>query len=216
MARMARVVTPIVVAPKRFVAIRMIVLANPGGRHHNFTNQDFQPNGPFWQVSNNFIQWMTVTTNLAASAPAFLDVMGRHFMSRGLTRITFLQGNRDPQALPSDRARSRPAGANAHFAWITYWTSMQDNQNAWSSLARPPGWGGPGGLWQQFLGMCYQDRTPAGWARRPQPGPPYDYHGIVNRGGRVIQGLGAGCLVEGFEVIYDRYLDANGNWVNVP
>jgi hypothetical protein len=173
---------------KKFVAIRMIVL-KPG------------------EDPAAFRDWMTKTNGL-------LDTMGGIFSKDGgaLERITFLQGNKEGLTTPpyprqSDdpaekRKESSTAGANADFAWITYWTSKQANQKAWQTADRPDDWDK---LWKEFLRKCHPrgEFTPS----RPGHGPPYDYLGGVAQEGKdtvVHHGRGAGCLVEGFEVIYDK------------
>ena len=188
-----------------FVAIRMIVL-----------KPDEDP--------EDFEKWMTKETSPGVPpnppAPSFLDEMGKLFKPHGLERITFLRGNNEslkdkrgnhlskpPHPLFSDkpaakRADSTAAGANAHFAWITYWTDKKTNQTAWQKAHRTTAWNQN---WSDFKSKCLSKGD-----SRPQHGPPYDYLGVQGSlpgpGGRPIKhyGRGAGCLVEGFEVIYDK------------
>lgn len=173
----------------QFVAIRMIIL-----------NSD--------ENSADFKDWMT-------TSGGFLDKIGVAFQGKGgLLRIIFLEGNKVAQQSwdESDtRADSTAAGANADFAWITFWTSKEDNTTAWSDSSRPQGWDAD---WSAFKSKCHPkfseptDSHPS----RPLHGPPYDYRGAPgyrfydNQTGRSIthHGKGAGCLVEGFEVIYDK------------
>jgi hypothetical protein len=172
----------------QFVAIRMIVL-DPVG-------------------AGNFEKWMT-------DPDGFLDKMWGYFQP-SLTRITFLKGNKagarqSYQRAGSGRADSTPAGANADYAWITYWTNKQDNQAIWKANNRGanpaldlewyndvPLGSTPDdrGLWNQFLDRCYS-RGDGATSGRPPHGPPYDYRGQFS----TQYGRGAGCLVEGFEVV---------------
>jgi len=172
----------------KFVAIRMIVL-----------DSDRNP--------VKFINWMTQEDGL-------LDKMWKFFHEKVhvLDEIIFLKGNKKKQGFPSgppyprlsqdgagpDRTHSTAAGANADFAWVTCWTSKQANQDAWSNQARPDGWDD---IWNQFRNYwCHR-------GSRPTHGPPYDSVGASglhpDPPGVHIQhhGRGAGCLVEGFEVV---------------
>ncbi len=137
---------------------------------------------------------------------------------RGLKGITFLRGNKRKEGFPSgpphprmsqdgagtDRSDSTAAGANADYAWITCWTSKEINENIWKNDApdaRPAGWDD---IWRQFRDdWCHK-------GSRPMHGPPYDSVGAsgIHRDPPhppnphiEHHGRGAGCLVEGFEVI---------------
>jgi hypothetical protein len=127
---------------------------------------------------------------------------------RGLTGIVFLKGNKDARqsyegAGKADRSESTSAGANADYAWITYWESMEKNKTAWSSSKRSPEWDA---YWQYFKSQCYPRHiTDSDFISRPEHGPPYDYlgaPGYLFTGASIVHhGRGAGCLVEGFEVV---------------
>jgi len=147
-----------------------------------------------------------------------LTAMWNYFSqeNRGLEGITFLRGNKHPDAVQSyqprpPRSGSTPAGANSDYAWITRWASWQDNDNVWKGekVGRPNGWDDDGdtlGLWNRFRGWCHPNDS------RPQHGPSYDsigapgYFFYDKQTKRVIKhvGRGAGSLVEGFEVIWER------------
>lgn len=178
----------------KFVAIRMIAV------DYGKTNDPVQRRA----IRQNFENWMIDT---------FLDEMGVNFQP-GLERITFLRGNKKEKdetdtlgdkpvqsyqnAKPNAsvaRADSTDAGANADFAWITYWTNRGTNRSAWRSQ-RPPAWST---LWSQFRAKC-QQKTHG----RPKHGPPYDsVGGPVASSGNPQFGAGAGSLVEGFEVVWE-------------
>ena len=154
----------------QFVAIRVIVLQREDDKR-------------------GFADWMT-------GDGGFLDHMGGFFRDKGLEKIMFLQGNKEsglteqPYPLKSNESASvTAAGANADFAWITYWTSKDANQAAWQA-ERPPAWVQ---IWKTFMKKCYKKAC-----GRPKHGPPYDFLG--KEPDQI--GHGAGCLVEGFELIY--------------
>jgi hypothetical protein len=179
----------------QFVAIRMIVLKEDG-------------EGP-----EAFEKWMTNRTS--PGKPSFIDAMGAAFQDKGLLRITFLRGNKEKANFPSEepyplqsdvtanpavtslgrpkRKESTAAGANADYAWITYWKSKKDNQNAWKA-ERSDEWYE---IWSAFKAKCYPKAD-----GRPVHGPPYDFLGSA-LSDPTHYGHGAGCLVEGFEVIWE-------------
>jgi hypothetical protein len=119
------------------------------------------------------------------------------------------------------RAGSTEAGANADYAWITLWTDRRANRAAWSYPWRPDEWfknenGVKSGLWWEFRREKCLDRFGPAVLRdvqffspsvpyRPPHGPPYDYFGSGTQ-----RGAGVGCLVEGFEIIYDENKDSEG------
>jgi len=180
----------------KFVAVRMIVLDygetnDPAGRR---------------AMRLDFENWMI---------GAFLNEMGRSFKP-SLERITFLRGNKrernetDPLGdkpvqsyQNADSGTSVPpeestdAGANADFAWITYWTDREANREAWRSH-RSDQWYD---LWAQFRSRCQKKSQ-----GRPKHGPAFDAVGGPAAPGEAHAqfGAGAGCLVEGFEVVYDE------------
>jgi len=188
----------------QFVGIRMIILK---------TGED----------RRKFEAWMT-------DDEGFLDKMGELFMpggwlhqvgscpgleeDHGLEGIIFLRGIKEnglsvapPYPLQSHqhatrRDRSSEAGANADYAWITFWTDRAANKAAWSCQDRPETWyavapdGTKTGLWMDFREKCFP-RTENSSIAIPEHGPAYDYVGSETQ-----RGAGAGCLVEGFEVIY--------------
>ncbi len=165
---------------KKFVAIRMIVL-KPG------------------QDASAFRDWMI-------SDQGFLDKMGGVFKNDGLEMIMFLQGNKQngltEEPYPLQSSQSPPpitaAGANADFAWITQWASKAVNQASWSASKNNLQWRA---VWKDFMDCCFP-RSPGLVPSRPLHGPPYDYLGGVPTKGLAHYGRGAGCLVEGFELIY--------------
>jgi len=119
-----------------------------------------------------FQTWMTQSNGL-------LDEMWDIFKSQGLEKITFLRG--------AEQAKGRAVpGANANFAWITYWTSENANDTAWKS-DRPDSWHS---LWDTFMKKCLQ--PPA----KPTH-PPYD-GGSKDHGNKI---RGYGSLVAGFEEV---------------
>ena len=123
---------------------------------------------------------------------------------RGWEGIAFLRGNKDglqSYQVAGSRANSRAAGANADYAWITLWKDKDTNEKTWRNPDRPDDWDTN---WNEFRGMCYprKDNIPTGLTpSRPPHGPPYDYLGGVPTKDLVHYGRGAGCLVEGFEVV---------------
>ncbi len=183
----------------QFVAIRMIVL-DPA-------------------ASGNFEKWMTGydDPDTHVYVKGFLDRMWEVFQP-DLTKITFLKGNKTGarqsyQRAGSGRVDSTSAGANADYAWITYWKDRKANQDIWKKDNRHaddnpaldlewyndvPLGSTPHdrGLWNQFLDRCYS-RGDGANPGRPSHGPPYDYRGQSP----THYGRGAGCLVEGFEVV---------------
>ncbi len=187
----------------QFVAIRMIVV---------------KPN-----ESKTFETWMTGTF-LNAMGKLFKPdgQLYQHYSKTqgnpldgvsGLQQIIFLKGNKQnaavsPYPLQSHqhaaaRAGSSEAGANADYAWIAFWTNRAANRAAWSCEWRPDTWcnaTATAGHWRDFRDKCFSRVPPGGGAAstpaRPPHGSPYDYLGSGSQ-----RGAGAGCLVEGFEVI---------------
>jgi hypothetical protein len=198
--------------PGKFVAIRMIVV-NPN------------PNPDFIYSGGDFETWMKND---------FLDAMGglfkpngwlwlnqgdccpelKKYPDSGLERIIFLKGNikdtrQSHQGAGTNRTCSTAAGANANYAWVTLWTSREANQAAWSCSCRPTEWhndvpGSDRGYWNRFLSWCLPK------PERPWHGPAYDYIGAPGylfwEDGHIVKhvGRGAGCLTEGFEIIYSK------------
>lgn len=182
----------------QFVAIRMIIL-KPG------------------QDASAFKDWMIGCHGCLG----FLDKMGGLFKKDGLEKIIFLQGNKENglSASPHPRKSSdtlrnptqlTAAGANADFAWITQWASKTDNEKVWGESKGNAEWRK---VWKDFMDYCFPRSlsVPVGLVpSRPPHGPPYDYRGAPgyvfddNPTGTSIvhHGRGAGCLVEGFELIY--------------
>ncbi len=145
----------------KYVAIRMIIL-----------KRGEDPVG--------FQTWMTKPCG-------FLDTMWNTFKGHDLKAITFLKGYDQDRPSPGrNRKNSKAAGANVNFAWITYWTDKQTNEDAWRSAPRTTVWLN---LWKEFMAKCF---PPPG---RPAKGPPYDYRAFKK---------GAGSLVAGFEEIWSK------------
>jgi len=169
----------------QFTAVRMIIVKN-GGDKSQFEAFMTDPNG-------------------------FLDKMVTAFSGAGLQKLLFLKGNKNGRLSQDgagpDRTASKAAGANADYAWISFWTDKPTNEAAWSNATYPTGWQS---MWQTFKGWCFSKGTGAK-PKRPPHGPPFDYRGVMNQSfadpatGKVIEhhGRGAGCLVEGFEVIWE-------------
>ncbi len=197
----------------QFVAIRMIVLDYTKALKNPKASEGPEDPDNRRDKRKKFEDWMIGT---------FLDEMGKAFQGDGLQRITFLRGNKkekDKTGGPlqsknnatgrgrnsASRAKITEAGANADFAWITYWESKQKNRKAWKKK-RTAAWYK---LWDQFTGKCQR-------SGRPTHGPPFDYKGLhpVKDAAELAKlpagspnpqpGAGAGFLVEGFEVAYDR------------
>jgi len=224
---------------KTFVSIRMIIV-DPKVKKSDFEKWMIKETGP---GEKSFLDKMGGLLKpggglyLTGKCPKLNTVSG-------LESIIFLKGNKDPNAVQSEkrppRKDSTPAGANADYAWITLWTDWDANKDAWSCPDRPLKWynnvlpeSNPArGLWNQFIDRCHPRNTPAlasgasnvvldqNPSLRPQHGPAFDYNGapgqtFLNAVGNPIKhiGRGAGCLVEGFEVLYN---ESKGNWSNWP
>ncbi|MFC1719236.1 hypothetical protein ACFL6S_36635 [Candidatus Poribacteria bacterium] len=184
-----------------FVSIRMIVVRDEDKRDEfgnwitktflNAMGDLFKPNGSLFKLCQ-----------VKGECPD-LD------QNSGLERIIFLKGNKEEEGVPTSphplksdehatkRGESSEAGANADYAWITFWTSREANKAAWSCQYRPNTWYNDArtGHWNKFQEKCFPKPG------RPPHGPPYDYLGVSTTEQR---GSGAGCLVEGFEIIYDE------------
>ena len=168
----------------QFVAVRVIILRN-GADKTQFEKFMAEPGG-------------------------FLDNMVTAFSGSGLQNLLFLKGNKagrlSKDGAGPNRTVSRAAGANADYAWISFWTDKDTNEGAWSSANYPAGWED---MWRDFKSWCFP-RGGGVEPRRPPHGPAFDYRGapgqdFVDTNGNVIEhrGRGAGCLVEGFDVIWE-------------
>lgn len=118
--------------------------------------------------------------------------------------FVFLEGNKAGRPTHESQPNKKAAGANADYAWLTFWNSVEENQEAWQG-GRATGWHP---TWRKFLGYCYEKET-RGHRKpvmdvpitRPLHGPPYDYLGDP-WSNPPHHGRGAGCLVEGFKVLW--------------
>lgn len=201
-----------------YIAIRMIVL-NPNYPIPTDSNKTPRQDFEDWMTGKNIYE-----------EDGFLHKMRESFhnMNNGsLLEILLLRGHKEDgiievaayphmSAKPAEnREGSTSAGANADYAWMTRWKSRGANQDAWKIPKDDPngrcnGWKE---AWETFLKRCYpRDLTPGTLGAafdtpdRPLHGPPFDYLGapglFPSRGKPTPHyGRGAGCLVEGFEVV---------------